>query len=108
MRPTEAARKCSILAQIRVVAINRLPWVGCFDAFLHAHHSVDSKQRNVTPYMPFLASQLGEGGFAGWHSGVVSSFCYQLDPQNSANEAPKPVEINRRQQRVRRARLQSC
>ena len=37
----------------RVVAINRLSWVVCFGAFLHAHHSVDSKRRHVTTYMPF-------------------------------------------------------
>ena len=46
---------------VEAVAINSLHRVVCFGAFLHAHHSVDSKQRNVTTYMPFLAFQLGEG-----------------------------------------------
>ena len=89
---------------VEAVAINSLHRVVCFGAFLHAHHSVDSKQRNVTTYRPFLASQLGEGGLAGQHSGLVPSLCYQLGPQNSANAPPKPVEINRRQQTGRRYR----
>ena len=101
-RPALAAEVPSKLPEFGSFAINHLSWVVRFRAFLHAHHSVDSKQRNVTTYRPFLASQLGEGGFAGQHSGLVPSLCYQLAPQNSANAPPKPVEINRRQQTGRR------